>query len=83
MKQNSFECPSCGKYTEHVSLSSTEAMAIEKSNIFFKTCGIISDIIGVSKIVDGIFGGNWKCCKCGYAAIRTPDGKVHRYLGKG
>lgn len=88
MSTNCFNCPKCKKQTSHVSVSYSEALAVEANE--YKTpsllrggilfIGGLADYTGMTKLVGSVSGRNfWKCCGCNCVSLRKADGEVINY----
>ena len=81
MEYKTYECPYCKKYTRHEEMTYREVSAIEKDSEAEQMINGINDYIGARKLVGGITGRKyWKCCECGYAALRATSGKIIRVV---
>lgn len=77
MATNSFECPYCKKVTRHIEISAREASALADDSEFDQLANGINDAVGITKAFSTITGRKyWKCCTCGYAALRATSGKI-------
>lgn len=81
MSYKTWQCPYCKKYTRHEEMSLREVSGLEKDSEFAQFVNGINDYIGMSKVVSLVSGRKfYKCCECGYAALRSSSGKILRIV---
>lgn len=82
-KVNYFHCPNCGRVTKHIEISFTEFVSIKGAGIAYKASAGIFDLLGITQGVSKLMGyGYYKCCDCGLANQREPNGEINEEWNK-
>lgn len=81
MSYKTWQCPYCKKYTRHEEMSTREVSGLEKDSEFAQFFNGINDYVGMTRLIGAVTGRKyWKCCECGYAALRSSSGKILRIV---
>lgn len=88
--RNTFKCPVCKEYTQHVRIGMRESTSIAAKNegitnkLALGSMAIIStinDLSGLTKAATTLMGvADYKCCKCGTATRWNSDGSFDSYI---
>jgi len=74
----SFQCPHCGKRTQHTKITLAEFCAInpDMGGKGMKYLGAALDVFQITRIANIAGISHWKCCNCGLTTIRKSNGEV-------
>ena len=82
MKSKRFRCPNCNKDTLHKNAGTKRIAEKRSDGITQKICGSILDCLGITRLLDKIYGERtWECSECGSVYLRDRKGNIrHRVI---